>query len=448
MFASLKGILTQPAITASLIVGLLLVGVQRLGVLEPVELKFFDQMMQRRTDPSPDPRLLIVAFTENDIQNFKQSSPNGEVLEAVFSKLERNQASVIGLDFFRDVPVEPGHQQLLARLKQSSRIVPICKLGDSKVSAVPPPSGIDSEIAGFADLLEDRDGVIRRNLLVVSPDPNSKCATPASLGLQVALQYLRMQPEFTEQGLQLGSTLLKPLEPNSGGYQNIDTQGFQILLNYRSQNNVAEQISFSDMLGDRFDPSLIRDRIVLIGSTAPSSQDIRDTPYSDGKQDNSGKMPGVVIHAQMVSQILSAVLDKRPLFWFFPEWGEILWGWSWTFAGGIIAWRLQHPVRLGLASTAALGTLVLSCYVIFLNAGWVPLTPAALGFLFAEISVITYTAFQSKQQKEKIALQIQEQKETISLLQALLREGGANATQPPSQVLDSSKLQGLLKLNI
>ncbi|MEC4880566.1 MAG: CHASE2 domain-containing serine/threonine-protein kinase [Scytonema sp. PMC 1070.18] len=444
MFATLKNILTQPAISASLIVGVLLVGVQRLGILEPVELKVFDQMMQRRTDLSPDPRLLIVAFTENDIQNLKQSSPNGEVLETVFNKLERNQASVIGLDFFRDVPVEPGHQKLLERLKQSSRIVPICKLSETNQPAVPPPAGLDSEIAGFADLLEDRDGAIRRNLLVVTPDPNSKCATPASLGLQVALQYLRMQPEFTEQGMQLGNTVFKRLEPHAGGYQNIDTQGFQILLNYRSQKKVAEEISFSEILGDRFDPSIIRDRAVLIGSTAPSSQDIRNTPYSDGKQDNSGKMPGVVIHAQMVSQILGAVLDNRPLFWFFPEWGEILWGWSWTFVGGAIAWRLQHPLRLGLASSAALGILVLSGYVIFLNAGWVPLVPAALGFLLAEVSVITYTAFQNKQQKEKISLQIKEQNETISLLQAMLREGGANATHAPSQVLHNSKVQGLL----
>ncbi|MUG95308.1 CHASE2 domain-containing protein [Scytonema sp. UIC 10036] len=434
MFNKLQNILTQPVVVASVMAGLLVVGFQRLGVLESIELKAFDYMMQRRAAQSPDPRLLIVAFTENDIQKLKQSSPNGNVLDTVLSKLERYQAKVIGLDFFRDQPVEPGHQKLLASLKQSSRIVPICKLGDVREPAVPPPSGIESEIAGFADVVEDRDGVIRRNLVVAAPDPKSSCAAQASLGLQLALQYLNIQPQFTPKGMELGNTVFKPIEADSGGYQNIDAQGFQILLNYRSESKVAQQVSFTDVLGDRFNPSWVKNRIVLIGSTAPSSQDIRDTPYSDGKQDNSGKMPGIVIHAHIVSQILDAVSNERSLFWFWSESEEILWTWGWTLVGGVLAWRIQHPLRLGLLTCTALGILLLSCFVIFIHAGWVPLAPPALGFLIAEAGVVTYTAFQNKQHKEKIALQIQEQKETISLLQALLRESGSQATQAPTGI--------------
>lgn len=118
MLNRLQNILTNPVVVASVIAGILVVGFQRLGVLEPIELKAFDHMVQRRSALNPDPRLLIVAFTENDIQKLKQSSPNGNVLDTVLSKLERYQAKVIGLDFFRDVPVEPGHQKLLTRLNR------------------------------------------------------------------------------------------------------------------------------------------------------------------------------------------------------------------------------------------------------------------------------------------------------------------------------------------
>ena len=444
MLASLRNLLTQPAVFASAIVGVLLVTAQQLGVLEHPELIVFDQMMQRRADVNPDPRLLIVAFTENDIQKLKQPSPNGDVLSTVLSKLEQYQAKVIGLDFFRDVPVEPGHKKLLTQVKQSPRIVSICKLGDQREPAVPPPQGVAPEGVGFADLLEDRDGVIRRNLLIVSPDEKSKCATPASLGFQLALQYLKIEPKFIDQGMQLGNTLFQPLEPHSGGYRNIDTRGFQILLNYRSKKSIAQQVSITDVLENRINPSLVKNRIVLIGTTAPSSQDIRVTPYSGGLQDNSGKMPGVIIHAHVVSQILDAVSNQRRLFWFFPEWGQILWMWGWTLVGGVVAWRIQHPLVLGLATSACLGILLLSCFAILTQAGWIPVVSPILGFLVAEAGVVAYTAFQNKQQKEKVALQIQEQNETISLLQALLRDGGSYGTQTQAETGDGLQLQAIL----
>lgn len=401
-------------------------------------------MTQKRTPLGPDPRLLIVGFSEDDIQNLKQGSPTGDTLDQVLSKLESYQPKVIGLDFFRDQPVEPGHQKLLTRIKNSSRIVPICTVGANSVKSVPPPPGVKPELAGFADIPEDKDGLIRRNLLVVTPNAKSTCQTPASFGFQLALQYLNIQPKFTAAGMQLGKTLFKRLETDSGGYQNIDANGFQVLLNYRSQNNVAQQVSISDVLGDRIQPSWVRNRIILIGSTAPSSQDIRNTPYSNGKQDDSGKMPGVTIHAHMVSQILDAASGVRPVFWFLPEWGEILWIWGWTFAGGILGWRIQHPLRLGLFSAGALVILLFSGFVIFIQAGWIPLASPALGFIIATVGVLGYTSFQNKQEKEKIALQIKEQNENISLLQALLREGGNSTTKIPTGLYDGSQPEKLL----
>lgn len=42
----------------------------------------------------------------------------------------------------------------------------------------------------------------------------------------------------------------------------------------------------------------------------------------------------------MTSQILSAVLDRRPLFWVWSKWEEIIWVFGWSVLGGILAWRV------------------------------------------------------------------------------------------------------------
>lgn len=430
MLASLRGLFKQPAILSSVIVTALLVGIQQLGALEGMELKAFDQMMQRRTDPGSDPRILVVAVTENDIQNLKQWPLSGQVLDNLLSKLERYKPRTIGLDIFRDLPVEPGHAQLLRHIQQSDLIVPVCKYADSISPATPPPMGIEPDRVGFSDIVEDSDGVIRRNLLALKPNPASPCAAPYSFSFQLALNYLAetgIQLKSTPKGeLQLGTSVFKPLQSDSGGYQHVDAQGYQILLNYRSPHHVAKQVSLTDVLSDRVAPSWVQDRVVLIGSTAPTLRDVFNTPYSPLEQDNQ-KMPGVVLHAQMVSQILSTVLDGRPLFWFWPQWGEVLWIWGWTLAGGVLAWRIQHPLRLGLAGTAALLALFGGDFAIFSQALWLPLVSPVLGMAIAAASVVAYTAYQTKQQQEKIALQAQEQEKIIFLLQGLLKEGGRAA---------------------
>ncbi|MBD0263428.1 MAG: CHASE2 domain-containing protein [Tolypothrix sp. Co-bin9] len=423
MFGLIK-IIKNPAIISSAIATVLLFGIQRLGMLEALELNAFDQMIQMRSDPGLDPRILVVAVTEKDLQLLQKWPLSGEILDNVFSKLEQYQPRVIGLDIFRDLPVEPGHDKLLKHIQQSDRIISVCKHSDSVNSPTPPPAGTLPEQVGFSDVVSDTDDIVRRNLLLLKPESTSPCATPYSLALQLALRYLgNIQPKFsTKKELQINNTIFKPLESDSGGYQKVDTNGFQILLNYRSVNPV-KLVSVSEVLANQINSALVKDKIVIIGSSAPSIKDIFNTPYSPNQQDYQ-KMAGVVLQAQMVSQILSAVINKQPLFWFFPEWGEVLWVWVWSLTGGIIAWRIQHPLRLTLASGVTLASLLGINFIIFTQAGWIPVVSPALGLIITIGSVIAYSAFRNKQEQEKIARQVQEQERTIKLLQALLKEGG------------------------
>jgi adenylate cyclase len=398
----------------SLVITALLLGMGRVGGLQGMNLAAYDHLIRLRPDEGEDNRLLIVGITEADVQTRKEWPISDRTLAQLLEKLEAQQPRAIGLDVIRDVPIEPGRAELLNQLQQSDRLITVCKVSASNDPGFPPPPGVEPESVGFSDLVIDPGGTLRRSLLVVVPPlPESGvplvshlCSQPTtsdnqpntllSFGFQLALTYLAeegIQPELTEADeLKLGSTLLPRLQPTSGGYQNADASGYQIMLDYRSPDRVAPQVSLTDVLADRVKPELIRDRIVLIGYTTPQAKDEFYTPYSAGATD-SQKMPGVVVHAQSVSQILSAVLEGRPLLWYWSNAQEGIWIFGWAVVGGVVAWYVRHPLKFGGAIAIAGGIIYGTCFLLFLRGGWIPLVPGAIALNAAAAAVILVDRF-------------------------------------------------------
>ena len=159
----------------------------------------------------------------------------------------------------------------------------------------------------------------------------------------------------------------------------------------------------------------------MIGVTASSIDDAFYTPYS-ASQIHTQKMPGVFVHAQLTNQIITAALGERPLFWFWPDWGEALWIWGWSLTGGLIAHFLRHPVHLFLGEGIAWSLLLGCSWIAFLQAGWLPVVPSSLTLIGSTILIVAYSAYQNQQERQKITLQVQEQTRDIALLQALIKE--------------------------
>ena len=94
----------------------------------------------------------------------------------------------------------------------------------------------------------------------------------------------------------------------------------------------------------------------------------------------------------MVSQILSAVLDKRPLLWVWPTWGEIIWIFSWSFTGGLLAMRLKSPLSLGLAVAGGYVSLYGVCIaLLFQSDCWVPFLPTVIALVVSSLGMAMYT---------------------------------------------------------
>jgi CHASE2 domain-containing sensor protein len=364
------------------------------GGLQPLELEAFDQLMRLRPKEQPDSRLLVITVTDQDIQaqgkEPRQGSLSDKYLNLLLTKLEQYQPAAIGLDVYRDFPVSAKQPELAKRMQKSDRLIAICKRADPKYdpTGILPPPEIPETRLGFSDFLEDNDGVVRRHLLAMTPNPISSSCTPASaFSVQLAFLYLKKQgitAKFTPNwDLQLGNKTFPRLQNQTGSYQSIDTEGSQILLNYRfspSVQAIAPQIPLSQVLNGQINPNALKNRIILIGVTSNSSSDYWYTP--DGKNP-SQIIPGVIIQAQMVSQILSAALDERPLLWVWSQWSDISWVWGWSLTGSLLAWYLRKIAYLSIAVTAASCILFGLCSLVLTQGGWIPLVPPMICLLLS-----------------------------------------------------------------
>jgi len=100
----------------------------------------------------------------------------------------------------------------------------------------------------------------------------------------------------------------------------------------------------------------------------------------------------MTLHGQMISQMISAVLDNRPLIWWWSVGYETLWMFGWSLVGGIICWRSQQTLYLLVGAITSVGCLYIACYLtLVFQSGWVPLVPPALALITTGYGVLFLT---------------------------------------------------------
>ncbi|MGB5633156.1 MAG: EAL domain-containing protein, partial [Waterburya sp.] len=372
----------------------IVLGVRRLGALQALELLAYDWMVSLHNKNEIDPRLLVVEITDKDIEKHNSYPLKDETIAQLLKNIQRHQPKAIGFDLYREVAYPPGTSALRQELQKDNMVV-IQLIGNGENSVSAPP-GVAPEQISFNDIVVDvGDDVLRRNLMYVmlKSEGSDEIREEYSFALRLSLKYLEnrhLKFQVHDDYLQIGAAIFPDLKANSGGYQleTSETAGKQILINYRSPN-IARRVTLSEVLAGKISPSLIKDKIVLIGTTSPSVKDMHLTPYHQGSQ---SFMPGVVAHAQMLSQILSVVLDDAPLLWFWSEWAEGIWISGWSLLAVVIAWKLKHPLSIIAIGTISLGGLWLFCSITFALGGWIPLVPPALTFTITIASVLGYKA--------------------------------------------------------
>jgi len=409
--------------------------------------------MQQQISHQSDSRLVVIRVTPED-EAWLNQCPNtigagartlsDANIGKIITKLHSFQAKLIGIDIFREGDINedgvvkcesnnlenadhPNNNVKQFRDKfrnsiaisnnnqgdENNNVIVVC-VGETedKLQGIYAPNQAHRDNIGFADLITDRDNIIRRQVLYMSlQNPNTcKGRGKESFSLKLAQRYLQSQEITRQDGsdddfIQLGDAIFPPLQLHRGGYnlpedkQEIEG-GIQIMLNYRPFKNYKQDIAPSFTLRELFEnkvtPSEIKDKIVLIG-VDQYQNDRHHTPFTHINKRENG-IPGVFLHAQMTSYILDRVNNKQPLIWSFPWWIDMFFIGVCSFIGSGIIFTLSI-LRLSsqyfLTILAITGILSYLClYIIswlsFNILGlWFPFFPGFLAILMTIIGAYT-----------------------------------------------------------
>ncbi|MEN8447460.1 MAG: CHASE2 domain-containing protein, partial [Cyanobacteria bacterium J06555_13] len=317
-----------------------------------------------------------------------------------------------GLDIYRDLPEEPGYDQLVNVFQTTPTLIGVEKIIGNRVD--PPPALAEVGQVGLADLVLDADRKVRRALLTAE-DAEEDGAIKAGLATQAALQYLAgeeialesVDPE--QQLFQLGKAQFQPLRSREAGYTKEELGGYQILLNWRGRADAFITVPMQDVITGQVDPALMRDRLVFIGTIAPSTNDFLETPYSStwgvsGRQ----VLAGVFVHANIASQLIQSALHGRVGMVGVTATQQCAWIILWTLIGTSGSWRIAAAqqrrqqfrfLRGAFCSGIFIsGLLVVGAYISFTNGLLIPVIPPFVALSLSGLA--TTNAYRQKNLKD------------------------------------------------
>ncbi|MEM6502359.1 MAG: CHASE2 domain-containing protein [Cyanobacteria bacterium P01_C01_bin.89] len=419
-----------------LIIGALVSAVGILGSLSGgfafLEWALRDTYVRWRIPEPKDDRIVIVTIDESDIQLAGQWPASDEFLAKVIRAIDAQDPHSIGLDLYRDLPVEPGNAELIELFEKTENLYGIEKVGGQPVA--PPPTLDRVDRVTSNDSVQDLDGRVRRGIVGIF---RSDGVYREGLASRLALKYLEDQGlelgviDPKEQVLKIGQALFRPVTPKVGDYMP-DSGGYQIFLNYRGTLDSFLHISLADVVAGRVPEGLFRDRIVLIGPIAPSTNDEFQTPYNSALLPSRPLMPGVVIHANIASQIVSAALDGRVMQQAPVKSAVLAWILAWGI-GGAIYGTYRQRISKGIGVMLLGSSSILAVSYLSFNSGWsIPAVSPLLVWNMSTGSAMFISLWnaleRSRDDLRKYAVTLEEKNQELKRLDELKDEFLANTS--------------------
>lgn len=257
--------LNRRGILTAAVVSLLLAALFWGGFFRIWQDKLVDLLFIRQT-PSKD--IVIVAVDETSINSIGQWPWPRQVFAQLFSKT--NGAKVIGIDVnFKEASSRgSADDDILSEAinKSAGAIVLSAELKPDGGIILPLEKFRQKSLQGFTNLNVSLDGIARR---------------------------IQAQTErFKSFGFQIAGLFKKDINSEIGKY------GVKLFrINYHGGENTYPVFSLNDVLDDRVPAGFFKDKIVLIGATAPDLHDFHSTPF--------GMLSGVEVQANIIQTFLN-----------------------------------------------------------------------------------------------------------------------------------------------
>lgn len=397
----------NPALAAlgiATLASLAVLGARQRGWLESLELAALDQLAEWSwSGTEAAVRVALVEITEQDIQNLGHYPLSDADLALAIERLAAAGARGIGIDIYRDIPVPPGTEELTSVLTSQPRVVVPSKFADAGASGVGPPAVLaGTQQVGFNNMVTDRDGNTRRGLLYME-DVTGEVGV--SMSFLLALLYLGDEQVYPSgdpadpAAMLLGPSRFEPLDASFGGYANLDTGGFQYALDYRDAAHAFPTANLSEVLSGEVDPTLFRDRIVVVGVAAESLTDRFRIPIANAKH---GEITGAELHGRLADQLVRSGLGLIAPLRASSNGLEV----AMVLIGGLLAGALMlwMPVGWGLAALGfgGLGVFWALGYATLAHGYWTPVAAPSIAWVFSLAVVAAYTRSQERAERAEI----------------------------------------------
>jgi CHASE2 domain-containing sensor protein/CheY-like chemotaxis protein len=395
-------LMITPTVALSVVLG------QWFGVFNLLEWGVRDEFVRLRASNTRVDSIVVVTIDEADIRAVGNWPIPDQSLAQLIEKIRLQRPRAIGLDLYRDLPQEPGYKRLKQVFSSTPMLIGVEKITGDRV----PPSPVLKKLnqVALADLVLDGDRKVRRALLTAE-DVKENNTIKAGLATQVAMKYLETEGisletlDAVQQKFRLGKTIYQPLKNHDAGYSNTDLGGYQILLNWHGDLSTFQTVAMRDVLSGQVDANLMRDRMVFIGSIAPSANDFFGTPYSSSRFAANKPTPGVIIHANIAHQLVQGAKQSSTALVSFSRLGFYIWIGTWSAIGSLGSWWLASRninnqrgllgSRVLWGTVAIISGLVGAAYGAFLGNLIIPVIPTLAVLLGSTIA--TTNAYKQQQ---------------------------------------------------
>lgn len=220
------------------------------GMLAGLDFALYDRLFPKASVPKfCSGPIATIQANESDLQRYGYPLP-GTVTGRVVALARARGAAVVGFGLFRDLPQDPGHQELLEELA-AANVVSVGVEGGQDI-AIPLPAGASQ--GGFVDLKIDEDGILRRLPYMLGMDKPTYATA-------IAAQYLQLPWQDVASRLQQYQ-----IAPHTGPYGDYFPVGSELLVPWRDCR--FRTFSFAEVLTG--EDGIAAGDIVLVGQAAAS----------------------------------------------------------------------------------------------------------------------------------------------------------------------------------